>query len=78
MKFLRVGEPNKEIPAILDKENKIRNLSNIYNDLNPHTLNFRHNKIRLKDLDFKSLPEIDSKIRIGLVLKVQEIFLQLD
>ena len=29
MKFLRVGEPNKEIPAILDKENKIRNLSNI-------------------------------------------------
>ena len=43
MKFLRVGEPNKEIPAILDKENKIRNLSNLYNDLNPHTLNFRHN-----------------------------------
>ena len=28
MKFLRVGEPNKEIAAVLDKEDKIRNLSN--------------------------------------------------
>ena len=28
MKLLRVGELKKEIPAVLDKENKIRNLSN--------------------------------------------------
>jgi len=64
MKFLRVGEPNKEIAAVLDKENKIRSLSNHINDLNPSTLNFNTiNKI--KDLDFESLSEIDSNIRIG-------------
>ncbi len=64
MKFLRVGEPNKEIAAVLDKENKIRSLSNHINDLNPTTLNFNTiNKI--KDLDFESLSEIDSNIRIG-------------
>ena len=68
MKLLRVGEPNKEIVAVLDKENKIRNLSNYIDDLNPNTLNFDTiNKI--KDLDFKILPEIDSKIRIGPCIK---------
>ena len=52
MKLLRVGEPNSEIVAVLDKENKIRDLSNHINDLNPSTLNFDTiNKI--KDLDFK-------------------------
>ena len=30
MKLLRVGEPKKEIPAILDNENKIRNLFRIF------------------------------------------------
>ena len=68
MKFLRVGEPGKEIPAILDNENKIRNLSNHINDLNPTTLNL-DTISKLKDLDFKSLPEIDSKIRIGSCVK---------
>ena len=34
MKLLRLGEKNKEIPAVLDKENKIRNLSNYINDFN--------------------------------------------
>ena len=64
MKLLRVGESKKEIPALLDKENKIRNLSNYIEDFNPKTLNISTiNKI--KDLDFKKLPEIDSKIRIG-------------
>lgn len=68
MKLLRVGEPGKEIPAILDNENKIRNLSNHINDLNPTTLNL-DTISKLKDLDFKSLPEIDSKIRIGSCVK---------
>ena len=78
MKFLRVGEQNKEIPAILDKENKIRSLSNYINDFNPDTLNF--NTIdKIKNLDFKSLPEISSEMReLDLVLQDQEIFLQLD
>ena len=68
MKFLRVGEINKEIAAVLDKENKIRNLSNYIDDLNPNTLNFDTIK-KIKDLDFKTLPEIDSKIRIGPCVK---------
>ena len=68
MKFLRVGELNKEIAAVLDKENKIRNLSNYIEDLNPNTLNFDTIK-KIKDLDFKTLPEIDSKIRIGPCVK---------
>ena len=64
MKLLRVGEKNKEIPAILDKENKIRSLSNYINDFNPDTLNF--NTIdKIKKLDFKSLPEINSDVRVG-------------
>ena len=68
MKLLRVGELGKEIPAILDNENKIRNLSNHINDLNPTTLNFDILS-KLNDLDLKSLPEIDSKIRIGSCIK---------
>jgi 2-keto-4-pentenoate hydratase/2-oxohepta-3-ene-1,7-dioic acid hydratase in catechol pathway len=64
MKLLRVGEKNKEIPAVLDKENKIRSLSNYINDFNPDTLNF--NTIdKIKNLDFKSLPEISSTVRVG-------------
>ena len=64
MKLLRVGEKEKEIPAILDKQNKIRNLSKYIEDFNPNNLNFDTiNKIQ--DLDLKTLPEIDSKIRIG-------------
>ena len=64
MKLLRVGEKNKEIPAVLDKENKIRSLSNYINDFNPDTLNF--NTIdKIKKLNFKSLPEISSDVRVG-------------
>ena len=64
MKLLRVGEPKKEIPAILDIENKIRNLSDYIEDFNPKNLNINTiNKIN--DIDLKTLPEIDSNIRIG-------------
>ena len=64
MKLLRVGEFKNEIPAILDENNKIRNISNYLNDLNPQSLNFDTlNKI--KKIDFETLPEIDPSIRIG-------------
>ena len=64
MKLLRVGEEKKEIPAVLDEENKIRNLSNYIEDFNPYTLN--SDTINdIKNLDFKKLPEIDSNNRIG-------------
>ena len=64
MKLLRVGDQKKEMPAILDKENKIRNLSNYIDDFSPKNLNIDTiNKI--KKLDLKKLPEVDSKTRIG-------------
>ena len=40
MKLLRVGEIGKEIPAVIDDENKIRDLSNIIKDLSPENLTF--------------------------------------
>ena len=64
MKLLRVGEYLKEIPAVLDKKNKIRDITKYVEDLNPKTLNFNTIK-KIKDLDLEILPEIDSKIRIG-------------
>ena len=64
MKLLRVGEYSKEIPAVLDKKNKIRDITKYIEDLNPKTLNFNTIK-KIKNLDLETLPEIDSKIRIG-------------
>ena len=64
MKLLRVGEFKNEIPAILDENGKIRNISSYLNDLNPQSLNFDTlNKI--KKIDIETLPEIDPSIRIG-------------
>jgi 2-keto-4-pentenoate hydratase/2-oxohepta-3-ene-1,7-dioic acid hydratase in catechol pathway len=64
MKLLRVGEEKKEKPAIIDKDNKFRDLSSLINDLNPDTLNFETiNKI--KKTDILKLPILDSDSRIG-------------
>ena len=38
MKLLRVGEKNKEKPAILDKDGNLRNISEHINDLDPTNL----------------------------------------
>ena len=44
MKLLRVGVKENERPAILDKNEKIRDLSSQIKDLNPDNLNFEtHN-----------------------------------
>ena len=64
MKLLRVGEIGKEVPAILDNENTIRDLSKILKDFNPDNLNFETLE-KIKVLDLKSLPKIDNNIRIG-------------
>jgi len=64
MKLLRVGEHGKEIPAILDNQNNIRNLSNIITDFTPENLNFE-NLDKIKKLDLNSLPLIEGKHRIG-------------
>ena len=39
MKFLRCGSAGNEIPAALDKNGIIRNLSAVISDLNQNTLN---------------------------------------
>ena len=64
MKLLRVGQRGSEKPAALDTEGKIRDLSTHIKDLNPENLNFEIIS-KLKDINLTSLPEIDSKERIG-------------
>ena len=56
MKLLRVGDPNQEIVVALDKNNKLRDLSNQINDLNPKTLNENTLK-KLKQIDLSKLKE---------------------
>ena len=64
MKFLRVGEFGKEIPAVLDDENKIRDLSNIIKDLSPENLTFEILE-KIKKTNLKSLSQLDNNQRIG-------------
>ena len=64
MKLLRIGKPNKEIVATLDKDKKLRDLSDHIHDLNPHTLNENTLK-KLQEIDLSKLKEIDDNQRIG-------------
>ena len=64
MKLLRVGDKGKEKPAVLDKNNKIRDISSHIKDLNPDYLNFETIS-KLKNLDLEKLPEIMNSLRIG-------------
>ena len=64
MKLLRLGETGSEKPALIDNENKYRDLSSIIEDLNPHSLNFETLK-KIKSIDVSKLPELDSNLRIG-------------
>ena len=64
MKLLRVGQRGSEKPAVLDTEGKIRDLSTHIKELNPENLNFEIIS-KLKDINLTSLPEINSKERIG-------------
>ena len=64
MKLLRIGEPNKEIVAVLDNDKKLRDLSDYIKDLNPKTLNENTLK-KLQEIDLSKLKEIDNNQRIG-------------
>ena len=64
MKLLRIGELGSEKPALIDNENKYRDLSSIIKDFNPDTLNFEIIE-RIKTTDTTKLPIIDSNLRIG-------------
>ena len=64
MKLLRVGEKNKEKPAILDKDGNLRDISKHINDLDPTNLNFETFE-KIKKVDLSSLPEISKNTRVG-------------
>ena len=64
MKLLRIGEVGSEKPALIDNENKYRDLSSIIDDLNPDTLNFETLE-KIKTTDMSKLPVLDSNLRIG-------------
>ena len=68
MKLLRVGELGNETVAALDSNNKMRDLSDYIDDLNPKTLN-QETLNKLKKLDLSNLKEINSKTRIGSLYK---------
>ncbi len=64
MKLLRVGIKGNEKPAILDKNNKIRDLSSHISDLNPEYLNFE-TIAKIKKIDLEKLPELSNAQRLG-------------
>ena len=64
MKLLRIGLQGKEKPAILDKDNKIRDLSSIIKDFNPENLDIK-NINKLNEINVESLPELSNLERIG-------------
>ena len=64
MKLLRVGPKNKEKPAVLDKNAKIRDVSSHIKDFNPENLNFETINKLIK-INLETLPELSSSERIG-------------
>ena len=64
MKLLRIGVKGSEKPALIDNENKYRDLSPIIKDLDPSTLNFESLE-KIKSTDISKLPVLESNLRIG-------------
>ena len=64
MKLLRVGNSGQEKPAALDKNGKIRDLSQLIKDLDHSTLNFQ-TLAKLQKVNLESLPEVPASTRIG-------------
>ena len=74
MKLLRVGKLNKEIPAALDSDGTLRDLSSIISDLDRTTIN---NEVldKLKKNDLSNLPRISEKERIGSCVSEPQKFI---
>ena len=64
MKLLRVGDHQKEKPAIVDQDGNYRDLSSVIDDFNPDTLNFNTIK-KISNIDVSTLSKLDSNLRIG-------------
>ncbi len=64
MKLLRLGEPGKEKPAMIDNDGNYRDLSSAIKDFNPDTLNFELID-KIKNIQSSSLTKLDPNLRIG-------------
>jgi len=64
MKLLRFGNSGEEKPGIIDEKGKIRDLSNVIDDINGNTIS-PESLDKLKSLDVSSLPEVTGNPRIG-------------
>lgn len=64
MKLLRYGEPGKESPGLLDREGRIRSLSEIIPDIGGEVLS-RASLKKLASIDPETLPLVDSSTRLG-------------
>ena len=74
MKFLRCGNVGKEMPAVLDENGIIRNLSTIISDLTSNTIN-KSTIDKIKKKDLSKLPEIKKSVRIGPCVSNPEKFI---
>ena len=74
MKFLRCGSVGKEMPAVLDENGIIRNLSTIIPDLTSSTIN-KNTIEKIKKEDLSKLPEIKESVRIGPCVSNPEKFI---
>jgi len=74
MKVLRVGSLNQEKPAIIDKNDVIRDLSSVILDFNSKTIN-DDTVEKIKKINIEKLPKIDNNIRIGPCVSKPEKFI---
>jgi len=65
MKLLRYGAKGEEKPGILDKDGRIRDLSEFISDINVEILS-PHGLSKLNALDIAKLPIVDDPIRFGI------------
>ena len=63
MKLCRIGDFNKEKPALIDKDNNYLDLSPIIKDFNPETLNF-NTLNEIKKTDLSKLKKINPNIKL--------------
>ena len=64
MKLARIGNPSKEKPIIIDKDNNYRDISSVIKDFNSDNLNFETIG-KLDNIKVEDLPILDKNQRIG-------------
>ena len=64
MKLARIGNPGKEKPIIIDKDNNYRDVSSVIKDFNSDNLNFE-TLVKLNNIKPEDLPILEKNQRIG-------------